>query len=760
VKYTAVTNSCTELAGKPGRRVGTSRGQTSIPFPQLLTTVSREGQRGGGAKDGEGSAGNPVTHTSPELVGKQGKKGGASRGRTANRVRQLLTTVSGDTQSPGQGKDSAESAGTPVPQIAATLKQLGLSLNEMNLSAAALSNVREFLLKQGFSPEQAARVLGRSTSERGDILVDTPATAVLASADAHEAGSRKLLISREQRPQLEGLLASLKVPPETIAPLTQQAQTSTGDIDVARLTTGLQSLFPELKSVDLVDLLTSHGISMKEQGALPLNDQGQATPSIGAARNGTAAPQMDHEQRLELASRLRQEGVLPEQVKSLLERLPARTRGNDSTTSSPRFSGEIKNRLTSAPQLTAKLAAASPAGNKQLPRPPLTKGDAGATVIKSSPSGKSENDQPAETLRSSVTTDAADNGREGMSRWLLSKPQPPFGGTHQQSVSDGVPRQDLAATDSAHAGQATTGQQQPGETENDQAAEALRSSVTTDAGDNGREGMIRWLLSKFQPSFGGTRPQSARDGVPRQESAATDSGHGEPATIGQKQAEGEKPLTGIASPHPGAGGEKTPRSSLPSGQAALPSDSNGEPVSSRGPLLAALGVVGTEGSPRPATGPSSLPAPAAMSTQNADLEPYLQLGQRLVNMTTTGEYLTKLDLHPPDLGRVNVEIRLEDSRLKVALVTENPGVKQLLETHIQELRQHLSQNNLHLEQFRVTVAPDFSAFQQSHQERLWGEKAGGQTDKAVAATTVVEGPEEIAPRQGLSSKDHQIDLFA
>jgi flagellar hook-length control protein FliK len=556
----------------------------------------------------------------------------------------------------------------------------------MKLSSAALSSVRDLLLKQGFSPEQAERVLGRSTSERGDILVDTLATAVLEAADVRAAGSRKLLVSRDQRPQLEGLLASLNVPPESIPPLTQQAQTSTGDVDVARLTTGLQSLFPDLKSVDLVNLLKSHGISMKEQGALSLNDQGQAKPSIGGARSGTAAPQMNHEQRLELASRLRQEGVLPEQVKSLLERLPARTQGNDSTTSSQRFSGGIKNRLANAPQLTAKLAEASPAGNKQMPRGPFAKGDAGATVINSSPSGRTENDQPAEAFTSSGTTGPADSGREGMIRWLLSKFQPPVAGTHQESV---------------------------------------------------------------------------RDGVPSQESAATDSAQGEPATTGQKQAAVEKRLGGIPSDRPGADAEKTPRSSLPSGQAALPSDGNGEPVSSRGPLLEALGMVGTEGSPRPATETSSLPAQAPMSTQNPDLEPYLQLGQRLVNMTATGEYLTRLDLHPPDLGRINVEIRLEDSRLKVALVTQNPGVKELMETHIQELRQHLSQNNLHLEQFRVTVAPDFSAFQQSHQERLWGEKAGGQqTDKTVVPTTDVEGPEEMALRHGLSLNDHRIDLFA
>jgi flagellar hook-length control protein FliK len=631
----------------------------------------------------------------------------------------------------------------------------------MKLSSAALSSVRDLLLKQGFSPEQAERVLGRSTSERGDILVDTLATAVLEAADVRAAGSRKLLVSRDQRPQLEGLLASLNVPPESIPPLTQQAQTSTGDVDVARLTTGLQSLFPDLKSVDLVNLLKSHGISMKEQGALSLNDQGQAKPSIGGARSGTAAPQMNHEQRLELASRLRQEGVLPEQVKSLLERLPARTQGNDSTTSSQRFSGGIKNRLANAPQLTAKLAEASPAGNKQMPRGPFAKGDAGATVINSSPSGRTENGQRAEAFTSSGTTGAADNGREGMIRWLLSKSQPRVAGTHQESVRDGVPSQESAATDSAQGEPATTGQKQAGGTENDQPAEAFTSSGTTGPADSGREGMIRWLLSKFQPPVAGTHQESVRDGVPSQESAATDSAQGEPATTGQKQAAVEKRLGGIPSDRPGADAEKTPRSSLPSGQAALPSDGNGEPVSSRGPLLEALGMVGTEGSPRPATETSSLPAQAPMSTQNPDLEPYLQLGQRLVNMTATGEYLTRLDLHPPDLGRINVEIRLEDSRLKVALVTQNPGVKELMETHIQELRQHLSQNNLHLEQFRVTVAPDFSAFQQSHQERLWGEKAGGQqTDKTVVPTTDVEGPEEMALRHGLSLNDHRIDLFA
>jgi len=715
----------------------------------------------------------PVTHISPELVGMQAKKVGASRGQTAGHFLQLLAAVSDHTQRLGQGKDDQSAAGSPVAQIPAILKQLGLPPNEMKLSSEALPRLRNVLLKQGFSLEQAEGILARSTSEGGDILVDTLATAVLEAGGAQGAGSRKLLISRDQRPQLEGLLASLKVPSQTISPLTQQAQTSTGDInvrrlttglqslfpelksvdlvnllksdgismatapfeaagapgagsrkllisrdqrpqlegllaslkvpsetispltqqaqtsagdiDVARLTTGLQSLFPELKGVDLVDLLKSYGISMKEQHALSLNDQGQTKPSIGDAKSGTAALQMDHGQRLELASRLRQEGVLPEQVKSLLERVPAPTRGNDSTASSERLFGESENRPAKAPQLLAKLAEASPAGNKQTAQARGTKGEEVAAVSNSSPSGETENEQPAEASGSLGTLGTADDAREGMIRALATKFQPPFAGVHRESVSHGVPRQASSAGDSAHGG---------------------------------------------------------------------------PAATGQEQAELEKSWGGIPSQPSETDGRKIPRSSLAPETAPVPAEGNEEPVSSRGPLLEALGMVRAEGSAQTATEPILVPPRAAMATQDPDLAPYLQLGQRLVYMTTNGEYLTRMDLHPPDLGRVNVEIRLEDSRLRVALITESPAVKAVMETHIQELRQHLSQNNLHLEQFRVTVAPDFSAFQQSHQGHLQGENGGGQPDKTVAANTDVEGPEELPLGHGLSLNDHQIDLFA
>ena len=108
-----------------------------------------------------------------------------------------------------------------------------------------------------------------------------------------------------------------------------------------------------------------------------------------------------------------------------------------------------------------------------------------------------------------------------------------------------------------------------------------------------------------------------------------------------------------------------------------------------------------------ASASSPVPTPA--------MEPQFQLAQRFVVMTASWESRARLNLHPPELGQIQIEISLESNRLSATLETETQVVKELMEAHLGQLRQHLAQHGLHLENFQVTVGGDASPYKESSQ---------------------------------------------
>ena len=154
----------------------------------------------------------------------------------------------------------------------------------------------------------------------------------------------------------------------------------------------------------------------------------------------------------------------------------------------------------------------------------------------------------------------------------------------------------------------------------------------------------------------------------------------------------------------------------------------------------------------PSTGLSSQsPTPAR--------EPQFQVAQRFVTMSENGESRTRLNLHPPELGRIQIEISLQNNKLSATLVAETQLVKELMETHLGQLRQHLAQHNLQLDNFQVTVSADASSYKESNRELFGNGKHSRQSE-------VVEPAADVEPEFRVASPSHaldaggRIDLFA
>ncbi|MBW2069728.1 MAG: flagellar hook-length control protein FliK [Deltaproteobacteria bacterium] len=142
------------------------------------------------------------------------------------------------------------------------------------------------------------------------------------------------------------------------------------------------------------------------------------------------------------------------------------------------------------------------------------------------------------------------------------------------------------------------------------------------------------------------------------------------------------------------------------------------------------------------------------------LELPVQLGQRLLVMASAGQYRTRLRLHPPELGQIQLEIHLKKDHLTATLVAESHAVKELIEAHLLQLRQHLAQHNLHLESFQVSVNRERSPYPQLNEDRFQENKRGGAPRISPVAPSGTGEEEPSVQQVERLISGRRVDLFA
>ena len=115
---------------------------------------------------------------------------------------------------------------------------------------------------------------------------------------------------------------------------------------------------------------------------------------------------------------------------------------------------------------------------------------------------------------------------------------------------------------------------------------------------------------------------------------------------------------------------------------------------------------------------------AAPRTEAADI--FQQVSKKLVWSVRSGEEKIKLQLEPPQLGSLYIEIGRQKDVLQATIWTNNQVTKELLESHQLELQRILKEDGFHLGQFDVFVNPQTKSFQ----ERMEGHMEQGQRNHA------------------------------
>ena len=82
---------------------------------------------------------------------------------------------------------------------------------------------------------------------------------------------------------------------------------------------------------------------------------------------------------------------------------------------------------------------------------------------------------------------------------------------------------------------------------------------------------------------------------------------------------------------------------------------------------------------------------------------------------TTWE-LIRLQLKPPELGALKVEMDMKDNILKIGIITENSSVKELLFSSAHELREALVEQGVRLDRLDIQIDYDSSQSMTSSHE--------------------------------------------
>lgn len=84
-----------------------------------------------------------------------------------------------------------------------------------------------------------------------------------------------------------------------------------------------------------------------------------------------------------------------------------------------------------------------------------------------------------------------------------------------------------------------------------------------------------------------------------------------------------------------------------------------------------------------------------------------QVGKRLIQSINLGQTEMKLQLKPPELGRIIVTIDTHETGMKVNIVTENQAARDILASQSADLKTTLSNSGINLESFDVEMGSDF-----------------------------------------------------
>ncbi|MGD9156980.1 MAG: flagellar hook-length control protein FliK [Desulfobacteraceae bacterium] len=141
-------------------------------------------------------------------------------------------------------------------------------------------------------------------------------------------------------------------------------------------------------------------------------------------------------------------------------------------------------------------------------------------------------------------------------------------------------------------------------------------------------------------------------------------------------------------------------------------------------------------------------------------DPLPRIVDKMMIMIRTGEYKSRLQITPPDLGKLDIDLTIKNGHIHASLGTENAVVKEIIEANLNQLKQQLNDQGLTVDRFDVMVGLDYGEPRDSN---TWAEGKNGKRPgrNSQESGLITDDPEGIQASQSINKNlidDSQIDI--
>ena len=137
-----------------------------------------------------------------------------------------------------------------------------------------------------------------------------------------------------------------------------------------------------------------------------------------------------------------------------------------------------------------------------------------------------------------------------------------------------------------------------------------------------------------------------------------------------------------------------------------------------------------------------------------------QVRKQISRSILRGERVIRLQLKPPELGTLRVEMDMKDNIIKLGMITENSSVKELLLSNVHELREALAEQGVKLDRLDININHNFDQSLANSKEGL---NKGQRWDQDIHEVPfMAEGDTEdpISGPWNMATGDRLLDLVA
>lgn len=137
-----------------------------------------------------------------------------------------------------------------------------------------------------------------------------------------------------------------------------------------------------------------------------------------------------------------------------------------------------------------------------------------------------------------------------------------------------------------------------------------------------------------------------------------------------------------------------------------------------------------------------------------------QVGKQISRSILRGDQVLRLQLKPPELGRVKIEIDIKDHTLKLAMMTDHNSVRELLLNNVHELKEALIQQGVKLEKLDVQINYNFDQSLNGSKEGMDNRHEGRQGFSGNQLPSDHHTEDQHARSIYMVSEDNLLDLVA